>query len=94
MNAYSVLIAPMVTEKSTRLEKRGKYAFKVAPGSSKGQIAAAVEKAFKVDVVSVNTINVRGKVKAYRGRPTKRPDWKKAIVTLKPAQSIAIFEGA
>lgn len=93
MNIYSVLIAPMVTEQSGRMEKQGKYVFKVAAGSTKGQIAAAVERTFKVNVASVNTINVSGKVKNFRGKPAKRPDWKKAVVTLRGDQSITIFEG-
>ena len=94
MNPYSVLISPIVSEKSGLLDKRGKYTFKVAPSANKRQIANAVETAFKVDVVSVNTLNMRGKVKNYRGRPSKKPDWKKAIVTLAPNQTIPIYEGA
>ena len=94
MNPYSVLISPIVSEKSGLLDKQGKYTFKVAPSANKRQIASAVESVFKVDVVSVNTLNLRGEVKNYRGRPSKKPDWKKAIVTLAANQSIPIYEGA
>lgn len=94
MNTYTVLISPVVTEKSNLLDKQRKYTFKVAVNSTKGQIAASVKKAFKVDVVSVNTIKVKGKVKNFRGKPVKRPDWKKAIVSVAEGQSISIFEGS
>lgn len=93
MNLSNVLIAPLVTEKSNLLDKQGKYTFKVAVGANKKQIAVAVERAFKVDVVDVNTMKVKGKVKNFRGRPVKRPDWKKAIVQVADKQSISIFEG-
>ena len=94
MNHADVLIRPVVTEKSTVQSESGKYVFKVAKSANKHEISAAVEWAFDVKVQSVNTLTVRGKVKRYGGRPSKRPDWKKAVVKLVPGDTIQLFEGA
>jgi large subunit ribosomal protein L23 len=92
MSNWGVLMRPIVTEKSTILQERGKYVFHVAPNATKSQIKAAVERAFDVGVVQVNTLATRGKVKRYGMRQTKTPDWKKAIVTLKAGDQIQLFE--
>ncbi len=93
IHPYEVLRRPIVTEKSTALASAGKYVFEVASGANKPQIQEAVERAFDVHVVRVNVMRVRGKVK-QRGRAlSKAPDWKKAIVTLRPGEQIQIFEG-
>lgn len=93
MDARDVLIRPLVTEKSTQLMGDNQYAFRVALTANKYQIRDAVEKIFKVKVTNVNTIRMRGK-KARMGRfEGKRPDWKKAIVTLAEGDRIEIFEG-
>jgi large subunit ribosomal protein L23 len=94
MNIANVLIRPLVTEKSTVLQERGKYVFQVDMNATKDDVARAVEWAFNVGVASVNTLKVRGKVKRYGRRPAKMPDWKKAVVTLKPGNTIQLFEGA
>lgn len=87
-----ILIQPLLTEKMTELATRRQYAFKVKQSANKIDIARAVEKKFNVNVMSVRTANVKGKVKSQltrRGRVVgKRSDWKKAIVTLKEGQTI------
>lgn len=86
--ACDILRGPVVTEKSTALSEHNQYAFRVSRDSTKPEIKAAVETLFSVKVSRVNTLNVRGKVKRFRGRLGKRPDAKKAIVTLAEGQSI------
>jgi large subunit ribosomal protein L23 len=90
-----VIIRPVVSEKSYSLLDRGVYTFVVAPGADKIQIRNAVEMIFGVNVVKVNTLNRPGKRKRNRGRSTfgKRPDTKRAVVTLAVGQTIPIFEG-
>ena len=93
MNMLEVIRAPLVTERSTLLkEKNNQYVFKVHPDSSKIQIKDVVEKLFKVKVEKVRTANFPGKLRRLAmGRPQgRRPDWKKAIVTLKKGQEIKI----
>ena len=94
MEYADVLVRPLVTEKSTTLGESGKYVFEVSKSATRSQISSAVEWAFDVKVVSVNVLNIRGKMKRYGGRPSKRPDWKKAIVKLAEGDSIQLFEGA
>ncbi len=93
--AHEILLRPLVTEKSMiARESANQFAFKVSVDASKLDIANAVEKAFEVKVVSVQTVNVMGK-KKRRGRLVgKRADWKKAIVRLAAGQTIKYFEGA
>lgn len=94
MDLYSVIIQPVVTEKSTTVKEEGnKYIFKVDPRATKVDIRNAVEKMFKVKVSEVRTINVGGKRKRMGRIFGRRQDWKKAIVTLAPGASIDIFEG-
>ncbi|MGN7611631.1 50S ribosomal protein L23 [Magnetococcales bacterium HHB-1] len=89
---YQVLMAPHVTEKATLcLERSNQVAFKVAPWANKVQIKMAVEKLFKVDVVSVKTYNVKGKKKRFGQIQGQRKDWKKALVRLKEEQSVDFF---
>ncbi len=90
---YDTILAPVITEKSTLVAEDNKIIFRVAIDANKQQIKAAVEHLFKVDVTKVNTIRVKGKVKRFRGRPGRRPDFKKAIVTLKDGQSVDISTG-
>jgi large subunit ribosomal protein L23 len=91
----SVILRPVVSEKSYGLLDHGVYTFVVAPGSNKIEIRHAVEAIFGVNVVNVNTLNRPGKRKRNRKQQTfgKRADTKRAIVTLAPGQSIPIFEG-
>jgi large subunit ribosomal protein L23 len=90
-----VIRKPVVSEKSYALLDRGIYTFIVAPDANKVEIRRAVEEIFGVNVVSVNTLNRPGKRKRNRKQATfgKRPDTKRAVVTLAPGQSIPIFEG-
>ena len=91
-NAYSIIIAPVISEKSQVFATQGKCVFKVDPKGEKIEIGRAVEQLFNVKVKSVNVINVAGKAKRM-GRSVKmgrRPDWKKAIVTLQEG-SIELF---
>lgn len=95
MDVYQVLRRPVVTEKSTLLQERGKYVFDVTPRANKPQVKEAVERAFDVTVLSVNIVNKHGERRRLaNGRWIDRSGSKKAIVTLKPGESIQIFEGA
>lgn len=90
---FDLLRKPIVTEKSTLMQEQGRYAFEVSIGATKHQIKWAVQDAFGVRVIKVNTMNMRGKLKRYGPRYTGMKAWKKAIVTLAPGDSITIFEG-
>lgn len=94
MSLYEVLRRPLITEKSTILQAEGKYAFEVVREANKPQIKQAVEKAFKVEVIKVNVINMPGKRRRLGTRVLPAHPWKKAIVTLKPGDTIEFFEGA
>lgn len=93
MQILEVLKKPLITEKNARLQEAGKYAFEVAGGATKPQIKAAVEAAYKVTVTGVNVIVVKGKEKRMGRGLYRKPDWKKALVTLKPGDKIQLFEG-
>ena len=90
---YDTILAPVITEKATLLSEQNKVVFRVAADASKDEIAAAVEALFKVNVTKVNTVNVKGKTKRFRGIVGRRSDVKKAIVTLAEGQSIDITTG-
>ena len=90
---YDVILAPHITEKSTLLSENNAVVFKVAGDASKPQIKEAVEALFGVKVTGVNTIVAKGKTKRWKGKPYRRSDVKKAIVTLAEGQSIDITEG-
>jgi large subunit ribosomal protein L23 len=90
---YDAILSPVITEKATMLSEQNKVVFRVAKDATKTEIAAAVEDLFKVSVVKVNTLNVKGKTKRFRGREGRRSDVKKAIVTLAEGQSIDITTG-
>ncbi|MDO8411892.1 MAG: 50S ribosomal protein L23 [Phenylobacterium sp.] len=90
---YDTVLAPVITEKATLLSEQNKVVFRVAADASKDEIAAAVESLFKVNVTKVNTLNVKGKTKRFRGITGRRSDVKKAIVTLAEGQSIDITTG-
>ena len=91
---YDVILAPHITEKSTLLSEHNGVVFKVANDATKPQIKEAVEALWGVKVTGVNTIVQKGKTKRWKGRPYKRSDSKKAIVTLAEGDSIDITEGA
>ena len=90
---YDTILAPVITEKATYLSEHNKVVFRVAMDATKHEIAEAVQELFKVTVVKVNTIVTKGKTKRWRGRPGRRNDVKKAIVTLAEGQSIDVATG-
>jgi large subunit ribosomal protein L23 len=90
---YDTILAPVITEKATLLSEHNKVVFRVALEATKEDIASAVEELFKVKVVKVNTLIQKGKTKRFRGRPGRRSDIKKAVVTLEEGQSIDITTG-
>ncbi len=91
----SILISPLVTEKISALNEKGKYGFIVKPTANKVEIAKAVEKMYSVNVMKVNTINVLGKSKSRSTKggvvSGKKPDYKKAIVTLAAGEVIDFY---
>jgi large subunit ribosomal protein L23 len=96
INAFAVILRPLVTEKSTELSGANKYIFEVDVRANKPQIKAAVEKAFDVKVTGVNVMVMKGKAhggRRFGRRITHSPDWKKAVVTLAPDNHIELFEG-
>ena len=93
MHTFDILRRPVITEKSTDMQEEGRYTFEVAVEATKHQIKWAVEEAFSVRVIKVNTMNVKGKLKRFGPRATMQKSWKKALVTLAPGQTITIFEG-
>ena len=90
---YKMIIKPIVTEKSSLGSEYNQVTFQVSNNSTKGEIKVAVEKLFKVKVRKVNTSNVKGKLKSFRGSLGKRSDYKKAFVTLEEGQTIDINAG-
>ena len=89
----SIILRPLVTEKGSLLRESGnKYLFSVAPDANRIEIRQAVQEIFHVKVKSVKTMVVHGKIKRMGVFQGKRPDWKKAIVTLEEGQSIDLFE--
>ena len=91
---YDVILSPHITEKSTMASEHNAVVFKVANTATKPQIKEAIEALYDRKVASVNTMNVKGKSKRWRGKPYKRTDQKKAIVTLAEGQDpIDITEG-
>ena len=95
MRPEEIIIKPIVTEKSSSELEQGKYTFKVAKNATKIQIANSVEALFGVKVLKVNTINVQGKMKRVGANEGKRPDWKKAIVTIdtNPSEKTYLTKG-
>jgi large subunit ribosomal protein L23 len=93
MELLKVLKRPIISEKSFASADNDKYVFMVEKGATKVEIAAAVEKAFSVHVIDVNTITVKGKVKRFGKVFGSRKDYKKAIVTIKKGEKIEDFKG-
>ena len=90
---YDVILAPVVTEKSTRVSEHNQVVFKVRMEATKPDIKAAVEGIFGVKVLAVNTLVQKGKMKRFKGRVGFRSDAKKAIVTLVEGQNIDVTTG-
>ena len=94
MQLHEVLRRPLITEKYGAQQAQGKYAFEVMRTATKPQVKQAVEKAFKVQVTTVNMLNVAGKSRRRGRQVLAAHPWKKAVVTLKPGDKIEIFEGS
>ena len=92
-NIYDKILSPIVTEKSTNQSEFNKIVFKVNKKLNKKVIKKNVEKIFKVEVIKVNIVNKKSKLKSTRGRKVKVPGYKKAIVTLKKGQNIDLTTG-
>ncbi|HAP93884.1 MAG TPA: 50S ribosomal protein L23 [Desulfotomaculum sp.] len=90
-NPRDIVKWPMVTEKTYSLAGQNKYTFIVEPAANKVEIKKAVEELFKVQVIKINTMNVKGKPCRVRNIAGYKPDRKKAIVTLKQGDKIEIF---
>ena len=90
---YNVILAPVITEKSTMGGEYNQVTFRVSKDSTKPEIKQAIEALFDVKVKAVNTLNQKGKVKWFRARLGKRNDVKKAIVTLEEGQMIDVTTG-
>jgi large subunit ribosomal protein L23 len=90
----SLKLAPRMSEKAIALAEKGTYVFEVPMATNKIEIAKAVTEAFKVEVVDVNILIHKGKLKRFKRTLGRENDTKKALVTLKKGQSIALFEGA
>ena len=82
------IISPNITEKSTSLSEYNKIVFKVEKNATKKSIKKSIEKIFKVNVLKINTINLKGKSKIVRNKKTFKSGYKKAIITLKKGQTI------
>ena len=93
LNLYDKILSPVVTEKSTNLSEQNKVTFKVPFSSDKKSLKKNVEKIFKVNVVKINIINKRTRVKSIRGKNVSKKGYKKAIITLKKGQSIDLTAG-
>lgn len=94
MDSYQTIKRPRITEKGMRCnDEHNTVVFRVDPRANKMQIKQAVEALFQVKVLRVNTLNVQGKKKRVRLREGKKPDWKKAYVTLREGDTITFFEG-
>jgi len=94
MKLTDVIRRPLVTEKTTHLREDGRtIVFEVATGANKIEIKRAVESLFRVTVLRVRTIPVKGKVKRVGRFAGRTPDWKKAVAALKEGDSIEFFEG-
>ncbi len=93
IEAYDLIRSPMVTEKSTMGSEHNQVTFRVPLRATKPEIRAAVEMLFKVKVKAVNTLRQKGKTKMVRGKKGRRPDYKKAIVSLVEGSTIDVTSG-
>ena len=93
LHPFEIIRRPVVTEKSTLLQDDDRYTFEVAKSATKHQIKEAVEEAFNVSVIKVNTMTVKGRRRRMGPRFSTSKSWKKAVVQLAPGNTITIFEG-
>ncbi len=93
-DAFEIIERPVLSEKSMKATQLNKYTFRVHKDATKIDIRNAIQEIYKKKVVKVNTMVVKGEHRRVRGRLVgKEPDWKKAIVTLAPGDTIELFEG-
>lgn len=92
MDAYQIILAPIVTEKAFGVKAQRKYVFRVHPDATKIDIRSAVTKLFKVKVQAVNTVKIKGKRRAVGNKSGRTASYKKAYVTLLPDQKIEELE--
>ena len=92
-NSLDTIVSPTITEKATSLSEFNKLVFKVHKGANKKNIKKSIEKIFKVNVIKINTINIKGKNKLVKNKKAFKSGYKKAIVTLKKGQSIDLATG-
>ena len=90
----AVLRAPLVSEKTARIQEINQYVFEVATTATKADVKSAVESLFNVTVLAVNVLNVKGKTKTFRFREGRRADWRKAYVRLAEGQTIDVMAKA
>jgi large subunit ribosomal protein L23 len=90
-DARSVIVRPIVSEKSYAMVAVNKYTFEVDKSATKQDVARAVEEIFDVSVTKVNTMNVQGKPRRLRFNSGKTRSWKKAVVTVKEGDTIEVF---
>ena len=93
VSLYDTIISPVITEKSSNMSTQNKVVFKVRDDANKKTLKKNIEKIFKVNVVKINTINMREKTKLVRNKKSYKSSYKKAIVTLKKGQSIDLTTG-
>ena len=93
INSTDSIRQPIITEKATILSEQNKTVFKVHSGANKNSIKKSIEKLFKVTVTKVNIINTKTKKKIKQGKLSNKPEYKKAIITLKKGQSIDLSTG-
>tara|TARA_A100001388_G_scaffold233883_1_gene187006 strand:+ start:84 stop:380 length:297 start_codon:yes stop_codon:yes gene_type:complete len=93
LNIYDKILSPVVTEKSTNMSEFNKVTFKVPLSSNKNSLKKSIEKLFKVNVIKVNILNKKNRIKVSRGKKIKKKGYKKAIVTLKKGQNIDLSTG-
>ena len=93
IHLYDKILSPVVTEKSTNLSELNKIVFKVPDGANKKNLKKNIEKLFKVEVIKINIINQKTKLKMRQGKKSYKTGYKKAIITLKKGQSIDLTTG-
>ncbi len=93
LHLYDKIISPLITEKSTNLSEQNKITFKVHQKANKKNLKNNIEKIFKVNVVKVNIVNKKTRIKVSRGKKVRVKGFKKAIITLKKGQSIDLTTG-
>ncbi len=87
-NLYNTVIAPIITEKATKISEKNQYVFKVKIDSNKKEIKQAIEKLFKVKIKTIKTIKIKGKNKIFKGTKGRRADYKKAIICLNKGENL------